>query len=183
MVSRSIFACVALALLLIWSRASAGDDAMTALASTSGTWEGELFYLDYQSGRRFGIPMRIDAEVTPDNATLLRRITYTDPGNKVYAVNLVTIDSETGELVEAYFRDGGAEQLRYDVTKYVLNSPTHWEVTYEHDGTDDGRPARIRHRLTRDGNRLTSEKAVRFADDSESTYFLRNGTDLTLVTP
>ena len=53
-------------LLLAATSAAANDHALEALASAAGDWEGELYYLDYQSGQRFGIPMRVEIEATPD---------------------------------------------------------------------------------------------------------------------
>ena len=168
-------------LLLISSLAFANEEALQALASSSGIWEGELYYLDYQSGQRFGIPMRADIEATPDGATVIRRVTWTDPGNLVYAVLLSTIDRDTGELVEAYFRDGKGQYMRYEVSDATIDSPTQWSVTYGNDGTDGDRPARIRHTVERDGDRMTSVKSVRFLDEDSDEYFERNSTELTLV--
>ncbi len=152
---------------------------MAALAASAGSWEGELYYLDYQSGDRFGIPLRIEVTVTPDSATLTRKLTFTDPGNLVHAVNLVTIDRDTGELVEAYFREGRAELLRYEIVASAFVSDTEWRVVYEQDGRDDDRPARIRHTVERENDRMTSTKEVRFPDEP-GEYFLRNGTDVRL---
>ena len=156
-------------------------DAASVLRSSTGAWEGELYYLDYQSGQRFGIPMRIDAELTPDGVTLIRRLTFTDPGNLVHAVNLSTIDRDTGELVEAYFREGRGEMNRYEIVSAGFSDEVNWELVYEQDGIDDDRPARIRHTIARDGNSMTSSKEVRFLHDEEGEFFLRNGTELVLA--
>ena len=168
-------------LLLAASNATATDHALEALASAAGDWEGELYYLDYQSGQRFGIPMRAEIEATPDAATVIRRLTWTDPGNLVYAVLLTTVDRDTGELVEAFFRDGKGEYMRYDVSGARIESATKWQVVYEHDGTDAGRPARIRHAIERDGNLMTSKKSVRFLDGDDGEFFERNGSELRLT--
>ena len=166
--------------LIIPSLLSADEHAASILGASTGAWEGELYYLDYQSGQRFGIPMRIDAELTPDGATLIRRLTFADPGNLVHAVNLSTVDRDTGELVEAYFREGRGEMNRFDIVKIDFKDEAAWELVYEQDGIDDDRPARIRHTLSRDGKTMSSSKAVRFLDD-EGEFFLRNGTELELV--
>lgn len=158
--------------------AAANDQALEALGSAVGDWEGELYYLDYQSGQRFGIPMRAEIEATPDGATVIRRLTWTDPGNLVYAVLLTTIDRETGELVEAFFRDGKGEYMRYDISGTCIESTTKWQVVYEHDGTDADRPARIRHTVKRDGDLMTSKKSVRFLDGDDDKFFERNGSEL-----
>jgi len=168
-------------LLLAATSAAANDHALEALASAAGDWEGELYYLDYQSGQRFGIPMRTEIEATPDGATVIRRLTWTDPGNLVYAVALTTIDRDTGELVEAFFRDGKGEYMRYDVASATMESATKWQVVYEHDWTDADRPARIRHTVERDGDLMTSKKSVRFLDGDDSEFFARNGSELRRV--
>ncbi len=160
--------------------AQADDSALAALKASAGTWEGELYYLDYQSGKRFGIPMRIDAEMTPDGATLVRRLTFTDPGRMVHAVNLATIDRDSGELVEAYFREGRGELLSYSIVGVEYASETQWRVVYQQDGEDDDRPARIRHTMARDGALMTSSKEVRFLDE-EGKFLLRNGTEVRLA--
>ncbi|MEM1412894.1 MAG: hypothetical protein AAGH19_11100 [Pseudomonadota bacterium] len=158
--------------------AAANESVLEALASTSGRWTGELYYLDYQSGDRFSIPMDADIEVTPDGATVIRRLTWTDPGNLVYAVQLTTVDRDTGELVDAYFRDGRGEHLRYVVSEYRYESPTKWRVVYEHEGQDADRPAQIRHTLTSDGELLTSKKSVKFLDADDTAFIERNGSEL-----
>lgn len=160
--------------------AQANDAAISVLVGSTGTWEGELYYLDYQSGQRFGIPLRIDAEMTPDSATLVRRLTYTDPGVLVHAVSVVTIDKDTGELVEAYFRERGAEFLRYEVTTVEYVAEDDWTAIYEQDGIDDDRPARIRHTMTRTGDQLETRKEVRFLD-GDGEYVLRNGVEVGLT--
>ena len=168
-------------LLLAATSASANDLALEALASATGDWEGELYYLDYQSGQRFGVPMRAEIETTPDGATVIRRLTWTDPGNMVYAVLLSTIDHDTGELVEAFFRDGKGEYMRYEVSGVSTESPTKWRFVYEHDGIDADRPARIRRVVERDGDLMTSKKSVRFLDGDDGEFFERNGSELRLI--
>lgn len=168
-------------LLLAATSAAANDHALEALASAAGDWEGELYYLDYQSGQRFGIPMRVEIEATPDGATVIRRVTWTDPGNLVYAVLLTTIDRDTGELVEAFFRDGKGEYMRYDVSGAITESATKWQVVYERDGTDADQAARIRHTVERDGDLMTSKKLVQFLDGDDGEFFERNGSELRLV--
>ena len=168
-------------LCLVLGSASANEEIARVLSGASGNWEGELYYLDYQSGQRFGIPMRADVDITPDGATQIRHLTWTDPGNLVYAVNLTTIDRDTGELVEAFFRDGRGEYMRYEIASVTYSSDTDWQLVYEHDGKDDNRPARIRHTIARDGERMTSTKSVSFLDDDGGEFFERNGSDLHLV--
>ena len=158
--------------------ADAESPAHPVFSAATGTWEGELYYLDYQSNQRFGIPMRVDAEVTPDGVTLIRRLTFTDPGVLVHAVNLLTVDRDSGELVESYFRQGKGELFRYELDAVNFEDEEHWELVYSEEGIDDGKPAQLRHTLKRNGDMLTSTKEVRFLDGEE--FFLRNGSELTL---
>ena len=167
------------ALLLLCGPAWADDDGITILNAATGTWSGELYYLDYQSGERFGIPLTIEAETTPDGATLIRRFVFTDPGVLVHAVSLATVDRETGQLVEAYFREGRSEYLRYTVTEQVFNAEDDWRIVYEQEGVDNDRPAMIRNTMKRNGANMSSTKEVRFLDESPK-YFVRNGTEITL---
>ncbi|MEM9403872.1 MAG: hypothetical protein AAGA44_15475 [Pseudomonadota bacterium] len=160
--------------------ASANDSMSSILSASVGEWAGQLYYLDYQSGERFGIPMTVSASMTPDGATLKRDLTFTDPGVLVYAVNLTAVDRDTGELVEAYFREGRGELLRYDIVDATFEGPGRWRLVYEQDGIDDGRPARIRHTIERRGSSMDSKKEVRFAD-SNGGFFLRNGSELALT--
>jgi hypothetical protein len=168
-----------LALVLLYSTAHADDDAAAILTASAGTWNGTLYYLDYQSGQRFGIPIQIDAEVTPDRATLIRKLTFTDPGAQVHAVSLSTVDRDSGELVEAFFREGKGEWLRSTITEAMFESSENWRIVYEQEGRDNDQPATIRHTIERDGNSMTTQKEVRFMEEG-SAFLLRNSTEVTL---
>ena len=165
-----------LLVLFVMPSVAQATEASTILKASAGIWEGELYYLDYQSGQRFGIPMRVEASVTPDGATLVRRLIFTDPGVLVHAINLATIDRDTGELVESYFREGRGELSRSTIVSAEFTSESEWRLVYELGGTDGGKPARIRHTVVRDGRNLTSKKEVRFIDGG-TEYFERNGSE------
>ena len=167
--------------LLVAPLAVANEQAMEALRTATGSWGGELYYFDYQSGERISIPMQAMIETTPDGATVIRRMVWTDPDKFVHAIVLTTIDRDTGELVEAFFRDGKGEYTRYELASMEFDSATEWTIEFEHDGTDDDRPARIRHTTQRDGDQMTSVKSVRFLDDAGGDYFERNGSELRLI--
>ena len=72
------------------------------------------------------------------------------------------------------------ELSRYTIAESRYTAKHDWQVVYEQDGTDDGRPARIRHTIVRDGDRIKSAKEVRFLDADEA-FFLRNGTEVRLL--
>ena len=173
------FLNIFLILLGISASSSAVPDGSRILAGSIGNWSGNLYYLDYQSGRRFTIPMSVKAELTPDGATLMRRLEFTDPGRLAHAVNLSTIDRDSGKLVEAYFREGKAEFDTFDILQKRWNAGDDWTLVYEQDGSDDNRPARIRHMVNRTGDRMTSRKEVRF--EGAADFVERNGSELTLV--
>ena len=82
-------------------------------------------------------------------------------------------------LVETYFRQGKGEYFRYEIEEVQFESDQNWQLVYSHQGTDDDRPARLRHTLKRSGDSLTSSKEVRFIDGDDE-YVLRNGTELRL---
>lgn len=161
--------------------AQGANKALLAFASITGDWSGELYYLDYQTGQRFGIPMSVSAEVTPDGATLLQKVQFTDPGVVVHAITLTTVSRETGEVLEAYFREQRGEYSRYTLTDVDYKSAEQWSLVMEREGSDDDRPATIRTTLTRQGDSLDSLKEVRFSDVADSAWFKRNGTELKRV--
>ena len=167
--------------LLVATSALADEHVLKALASTSETWKGELYYLDCQSDQRFSIPMQAEIDATPDGPTVIRQTTWTDPNNLVYAVQLTTVDSDSGELVEAFFRDGKGENMRYAIVAVEIESMAQWEIIYEHDGTDADRPAQIRHTVKRDGNQMKSTKSIDFLDSKEVVFFERNRSNLKLT--
>lgn len=171
---------LALVTVLLQTPALAEDpyQARLALASLEGTWLGELYYLDYQSGQRFGIPMLVNAERTPDGATLLQRVRFTDPGAEVYAVTLTTVEADSGDILEAYFREQRGEFARYALTSVDYASPADWTLVMTRAGTDDDRPANIRITLARRGDDLDSHKEVQFTDQADARWFKRNGTEL-----
>ena len=172
---------VFLVLVLLIPVYSSADEAPAAalLTALAGTWKGQLYYVDYGSGQRSSIPLSVMAEVTPDGVTLIRRQTFTDPGRRVHAVSLTSFDTNTGDLIESYFREGSGELNRYRVSRIERTASGEWFLDYEETGRDDNRPAQIRHQLKLDGNTLNSTKSVRFIEDGEAAVFLlRNGTTL-----
>ena len=56
-------------LLLAAAQGVADDRVSQALAASAGSWEGELYYVDYQSGQRFAIPMKADVEARSGERT------------------------------------------------------------------------------------------------------------------
>lgn len=178
---QSLVLALVIALLQMPAWAKDADQARAAFASITGNWTGELYYLDYQTGQRFGIPMNVAAEVTPDGATLLQKVRFTDPGVEVYAMTLTTVSQESGEVLEAYFREQRGEYLRYRLAGVEYQSAEQWSLVMEREGSDDDRPATIRTTLSRRGDSLDSLKEVRFSDETAGAWFKRNGTELKRV--
>lgn len=153
----------------------------SVLHQTIGKWRGELYYLDYQSGQRFAIPMLVEASLSSDQETLIRQLTYTDPENLIYATQLLTLNEQESQLAEAYFRDNQGESLDYTITKVQITDDEHWRVEFESESFDDERKALVLHKLERKGNQLFSQKKVKYLDDSEGKFIVRNGSKLTLM--
>ena len=170
---------VGVALFFTLFAVNADNPKSLVLQNSVGLWKGELYYLDYQSGRRFSIPVEYNAVLPPDNSVLTKQLVYTDPGVKVYATSSMTFDNETGELVESYFREGKGQLFRYQIDSIAFQDNQNWSLIYSETGEDDNKPAIIKHTLIRAGQNLSSKKEVKF-DDSES-FFLRNGSNLQLV--
>ncbi len=149
----------------------------------AGTWEGELQYLDYQAGERFGIPMRVEAELLPDGVTVFRKTTFTDPGNLVHVSSLTSYAIEG--IFEAYFRDRKGEFYEYQLDRIELRGPEHGVpeetrgLVMSREGTDDDRPAAVRISLFQTAGTQTVLKEVRYLDEGEQAqWFERNRTVL-----
>ncbi len=149
------------------------------LAGLTGTWDGALYYLDYQNGAEFAIPLSVRGEITPDGKQLVSWNTFTDPGFLVYSVDVTVVDAQTGVVTIAGFRDGRAEVQPFDVTAFEADE-SGWSLTLERDGVDDDRPARLKLVYTLEGETFRTRKLVTFLDEP-GEEFLRNRTELTRV--
>ena len=157
-------------------------------AQMAGTWEGELLYLDYQSGQRFGIPMRVEAELLPDGVTVFRKTTFTDPGNLVHVSSLTSYAIEG--VFEAYFRNRKGEFHEYQLERMEFLEPMppgrtqeDWAIVISRQGADDDRPAEIQIRISQAGDTQTAVKEVRFLQDGQPSgdWVERNRTVLSRV--
>lgn len=157
-------------------------------AQMAGNWEGELLYLDYQSGQRFGIPMRVEAELMPDGLTVFRKTTFTDPGNLVHVSSLTSYAIEG--IFEAYFRNRKGEFYEYQLERMEFLEPMpsgrrteDWAIVISRQGTDDDRPAEIQIRISQAGDTQTAVKEVRFLENGQPSgdWVERNRTVLSRV--
>ncbi|WP_394173349.1 hypothetical protein [Thalassotalea litorea] len=160
---------------------SSTNSLASVLHQTTGKWRGELYYLDYQSGQRFSIPMTVEASLSADQETLIRQVTFTDPENLVYATQLLTLNEQENRLAEAYFKDNQGESLNYDITKIQISDAQHWRVEFQNETLDDERSALVLHYLERKGNKLYSQKKVKYLDEFDGKFIVRNGSKLTLM--
>ncbi|MEM7311077.1 MAG: hypothetical protein AAF682_30685 [Planctomycetota bacterium] len=149
---------------------SPADD-LERLMELTGTWRGELGYLDYQSGEWSAIPMDVDSEPSLDGAFLLSKVAFGEPGWTLHALNVHTVDQETGEYVLVNFGRRGVENARHDVTQRYLGGPGTWSMIFAYEGLDDGRQAEIRETYSLDGDAYSQRKEVRFEGGE---WFTRN---------
>lgn len=179
-----MLAAVTLALLLT-AAAPAPDtapapDAASLEAGLSGRWQGTLGYRDYQSDKLEELPMQTRLEALPDKSTIIRISTF-DDGPRVGNVFITTaslFDSKAGAVTTVSLRRGRplapqTEQVR--VTRFA--DATHWTITFEADGTDDEKPARLRTTEVRDGDVLITTKDVQL--QGSSAWQFRNRSRLT----
>ncbi|MEM9103543.1 MAG: hypothetical protein AAGB12_14615 [Pseudomonadota bacterium] len=157
------------------TQAIADDAFEKIMVSLQGQWQGELYYLDYQTQQRFSIPYVTKIRMTPDRKTLIRENTFTDPGKKVYTMEMTAMDVTDKIFEEAYFRDGKGEFFQYTLDSVDFVNDKDWQMRYSHKSTDDNRPAQIRFSVTRKNNTIESQKSIKFLDKKNQEYFVRNG--------
>ena len=150
---------------------------LSDLLGLEGDWRGELTYLDYGAGERAEIGMAASVSATPDDGFIVTRARYTDPGFDVFIMGLMTIDEQTGALVESYHRGNDIEKFVYSM-KSVEWTPAGWIYVFEDEGRDDGRPALIRRTFSLENEVYTQRKDVDFLDDDRAEYIFRNETVL-----
>lgn len=175
------------AALLLPSAALRAQSAVPALtvkearASLAGTWQAELQYRDYQTGKWQGIPFTTTIAMVGDGVTQVRTSAY-DDGPKAGTVWITTVAMLGKDGVTEYsgtYRAG--RPAEHELSHLSLSSATdtaHWVLVSETDATDDDRPARIRETTTRDGGVVTTLKEVDFKDDTKEEWLSRNRTVL-----
>lgn len=157
-----------------------------ARASTAGAWQGELQYLDYQSGEWQGIPVTVTIMVAGDGNTVSRRAQFDDGPSvgMVYITSMSMLGPDGTTEYSTSFRSGRTPELStYTLTLSAADAAEHWTMLAMRDGEDDDRPARIRETTTRDGVGLTTLKEVDFLDDTRAEWLVRNRTVLERTGP
>lgn len=184
---RLVFAAAAAIAALIPALPAAAQDAAPAVtlaqarASTAGAWQGELQYLDYQSGEWQGIPVTVTVTLEGDGNTLSRRAQF-DDGPRVgivYITSMAILDKDGTTEYSTGFRAGRTPELSsYTLTLGAAADAAHWTMLATRVGMDDNRPARIRETTTRDGASMVTLKEVDFLDEPGEQWFSRNRTVL-----
>ena len=136
----------------------AGEAFATASIELAGNWSGMLEYRDYQSGEIAQIPHERTISVPPDGSYMSTQLSFSDPGQRVYAAEIATVTGDTVSMI--YVRDRQMENQTYTVTDFT-NTDDGWTAVLEADGYDAGSPADIRIIIAEAGDRLTMEKQVR----------------------
>jgi hypothetical protein len=152
-----------------------------ARASTAGAWQGELQYLDYQSGEWQGIPVAVKVTLEGDGNTLTRRAEFDDGPQvgMVYITSMAILDKDGRTEYSTGFRAGRTPELGSDtLTLASAFDAAHWTILATRDGMDDNRPARIRETTTRDGASMVTLKEIDFLDEPGEQWFSRNRTVL-----
>lgn len=177
---------LSLTLALATSSATAADQPNpNALErSLAGHWRGALEYRDYQSNRKFELPMDTRISTGPDNATLTRLTAFDDgpQTGTVYITSVSLFDVSGSKVTHATFRKGRAvESWTEEARVTAWQDATHWTLVYQYTGTDDNKPAEIRATQSRDGDVLTTLKEVRPVGAPDSAFVFRNQTRLLRV--
>jgi hypothetical protein len=178
--TRLLAAAVAL---LASSLASAQSPSPAELErALAGRWQGHLEYRDYQTDRRFRLPVQTEIHVASDGATLTRESHFDDgPARGTVLITSVSLYDDAGtQVTAASFRRGRAVDVTTEQARVVEHtSATHWTGEWLHRGTDGGLPSDIRVTVTRRGDELRAVKEVRAAGAVDSAWVFRNQTLLT----
>lgn len=154
--------------------------------SLAGHWRGALEYRDYQSNRKFELPMDTRISTGPDNATLTRLTAFDDgpTTGTVWITSVSLFDATGSKTTSATFRKGRAVESWTDEARVTAwQDATHWTVVYQHVGADDAKPAEVRLTQTLAGDVLTTLKEVRPVDGPDGAFAFRNQTRLQRVAP
>ena len=156
-----------------------------ARSSLTGTWQGQLEYLDYTANKWFGIPVTVTIELLSDGVTTIRRSTF-DDGPKIGMVLITSIelfDRTQSTVTIGGFRKGRTPDLMtYSVTMGGSGAGArYWRMIEIARSTDDDRPAMLRLTTVRNGGSIETLKEVDFLDDNKDEWLKRNRTRLTLV--
>ena len=157
------------------------------LAATTGQWQGELQYRDYQSNQWQGLPVKVTITAQADGVTIIRTAAF-DDGPKtgtVWITTLLQIDPVARSVSYATARRGRA--FERGIAQLSQPQPardaTHWVLVETEQRIDGNSQAQVRETTTRDGDSMMTLKEVNPLDDGKDEWLPRNRTVLKLVKP
>jgi hypothetical protein len=164
--------------------AAAVTSAVDLEATLTGCWSGVLQYRDYQSNRMVELPMHTKIVAVGDHRTFLRESGFDDGANKIVYITTLTQFSPTGDSVTYATSRAGTplELTTEEVVVETVRDSAHWREQYRRVGLDGDTESDIRVDVTRDGERLVSEKHVKGVGEPVEAFQLRNRTELHRLT-
>jgi len=152
-------------------------------AGLEGGWLGALHYKDYQSNRMFDLPIYTQIMAIGDHRTFVRKSRFDDgPKRKVYITTLTQFSSAGDKVFYASSRVGNDFEITTDdVVVESYQDATHWRELYQRVDIDGDQKSNIRVQVTRDGDKLISEKQVKGIDEPADAFKFRNQSELHLM--
>jgi hypothetical protein len=161
---RPLALLAACAVLTLGAATHAPSPATQLHARLAGRWTGTLRYRDYQDSARFvTLPTELEGTLASDSTWVRLDFTYDDgPGKTVRDRDRFELDA-AARVIRWGTEAKGNDRARYDVTARAGGEgATPLTLTFERDGQDDNRPARLREQLTLSTGELVILKEVRF---------------------
>ena len=158
------------------------DPLAAALATTAGTWSGQLQYRDYQTNKWEGLPVKVRIAVQGDGVTLIRSAAFDDgPQTGIVWITTITqFNPARGSETYAMFRKGRA--LDTGTRTVALAQPprdsAHWTIVTMETRKDGDSLAQVRETTTRNGASMVTLKEVNPLDDGKDEWLPRNRTVL-----
>jgi hypothetical protein len=153
-------------------------------ATLTGCWSGTLQYRDYQSNQMVDLPVNTRISAVGDHRTFVRESRFDEGAKRMVYITTLTQFSRAGDAV-TYVSSRIGSPLELTTDEVVVESVTdltHWHEQYRRVGLDGDAESDIRVDVTRDGDRLVSEKYVKGVGEAADALQLRNRTDLRLLT-
>lgn len=152
--------------------------ARTVLSSLDGSWAGVLEYANYGTGERVEIPVALEQEATAIEPTLVRRVTFTDPGRVIESSEVARLDAAARTLVTIPLTpepgQTGAGVERWTIESAAVLDRDDWTLVLTRAAADDNRPATLRRTQRMQGGELTSRTEVDYTDDQDDAWLFRN---------
>lgn len=162
-------------------------DAAALVAGTSGHWDGELQYRDYQSNTWQGLPVKVFVAAQPDGVTTIRTAQYDDgPQTGIVTITTVTlVDASALTSSYAIFRRNRATDIGLAKISVAMpnSDPTHWTMISLETRKDGNDVAQVRETTTRNGDELVTVKEVNPIGDNSDAWLPRNRSVLRRVGP